>query len=224
MASPMGNDAQRARQRGSAVITRAQITRRASSDGVPARTVERDYVLAHVVAAVGDLGEDSPLIFKGGTALRLCHFEDYRYSADLDFSVAGATLEGALAAISRSLVSVSGTIEGLRLTDDRPPRIAYVGPLGRERALKLDLADDELVIETEHCGLIPRWPDLPTGGAVRCVLQRLQCRDLFDLHLLFEADVDAAEAAEVFEAKARQALGNGAQPACSRDGAAFQSG
>ena len=216
MASPMGADAQRTRQRGSAVITRAQITRRASRDGVPARTVERDYVLAHVVAAVADLDEDSPLIFKGGTALRLCHFEDYRYSADLDFSVTGAALEDALAAISRSLVSASGTIEGLRLTDDRPPRIAYIGPLGRERTLKLDLADDELVIETEQCGLIPRWPDLPADRAVRvytlleiageklrCVLQRLQCRDLFDLHLLFEADVDAAEAAEVFEAKAR---------------------
>ncbi len=82
MASPLGADAQRARQRGSAMITRAQITRRASRDGVPARTVEKDYVLAHIVAAVANLGEDSPLIFKGGTSLRLCHFEDYRYSAD----------------------------------------------------------------------------------------------------------------------------------------------
>ncbi len=198
------------------MITRAQITRRASRDGVPARTVEKDYVLAHIVAAVADLGEDSPLIFKGGTCLRLCHFEDYRYSADLDFSVDGVSLEEALAAISRALVSTSGSIEGLRLTDDRPPRIAYVGPLGRERTLKLDLADDELVIETEHRGLMPLWPDLPADRAVRvyplleiageklrCVLQRLQCRDLFDLHLLFEANVDAAEATEVFEAKAR---------------------
>lgn len=82
--------------------------------------------------------------------------------------------------------------------------------------LKLDLADDEIVIETEHCSLVPRWPDLPADRAVRvytlleiageklrCVLQRLQCRDLFDLHLLFESNVDPAEAAQVFEAKAR---------------------
>lgn len=216
MASPLGVHARGPRQRGPAMITRAQITRRASREGVPAQTVEKDYVLAHIVAAVAGLGEESQLIFKGGTALRLCHFEDYRYSADLDFSVTGASLEAALAAISRSLGSATGVIEGLRLTDDQPPRIAYLGPLGRERKLKLDLADDELVIETELRRLLPRWPDLPDDRAVRvytlleiageklrCVLQRLQCRDLFDLHLLFETEVDAAEAVVVFEAKAR---------------------
>ena len=69
------------------MINRAQITRRSAEDEVPARTVERDYVLAHIIAAVSNIQEESGLIFKGGTALRLCYFEDYRYSADLDFSM-----------------------------------------------------------------------------------------------------------------------------------------
>ncbi len=198
------------------MITRAQITRRASRDGVPARTVEKDYVLAHIVAAVGGLGEDTQLVFKGGTALRLCHFEDYRYSADLDFSVTDASVEDALAAISVALESAGGSIENLHLTEDCPPRISYLGPLGRERALKLDLADDEIVFQTERRGLLPHWSDLPSartvrvytlleiaGEKLRCVLQRLQCRDLYDLHLLFEAQIDAAESAEVFKAKAK---------------------
>lgn len=149
------------------MITRAHITRQASRDGVPARTVEKDYVLAHVVAAVAGLGSDSQLIFKGGTALRLCHFEDYRYSADLDFSVTDISLDDALDAISLALGSAGGSIEGLRLTDDSPPRIAYLGPLGRERALKLDLADDEVVLHTEYRGLLARWPDLPEAETVR---------------------------------------------------------
>jgi hypothetical protein len=55
------------------MITKAQITRRASKEGVSARTVERDYVLAHVVAAVATSK-------KGGTALRMCHFKEFRYS------------------------------------------------------------------------------------------------------------------------------------------------
>ncbi len=198
------------------MITRAQITRRASQDGVPARTVEKDYVLAHVVAAIAGLGEDSKLIFKGGTALRLCHFEDYRYSADLDFSLAGASIEEALATVSLALSSAGGSVEDLHLTDDSPPRIAYTGPLGRQRTLKLDLADDEIIFHTERLALLPRWPDLPkdetvcvytllevAGEKLRCVLQRLQCRDLFDLHLLFETGVDAAEAVEVFHSKVK---------------------
>ena len=56
------------------MTNRAQITQRAARDGVPAATVERDYVLAHVIAALGTLGDGHGLVFKGGTALRLCYF------------------------------------------------------------------------------------------------------------------------------------------------------
>jgi len=139
------------------MINRAQITRRSADDEVPARTVERDYFLAHIIAAVSNIQEGSGLVFKGGTALRLCYFDDYRYSAD------------------------------------------------------------ELILETEVQPLLRRWPDLPestkvlvyslreiAGEKLRCIIQRLQCRDLYDLHLLFEdADVDVEHAAEVFSQKAQ---------------------
>jgi len=130
------------------VITRAHITRRAARDNVPAITVERDYVLAHVIAGVATLEIDNGLVFKGGTALRLCHINDYRYSADLDFSLVSGSIEDGYEAITHVLARTGGSVQGLHLTDDEPPRIAYVGPLGRERTLKLDLADDELVLTT----------------------------------------------------------------------------
>jgi len=198
------------------VITRAQITRRADEDGVPARTVERDYVLAHIIAGLASLGRDTGLVFKGGTALRLCHFEDYRYSADLDFSILTGSSDDAYATLMETFDVTGGAASDLQLTDHEPPRVAYVGPLGRERTLKLDLADDELVLNTEIRTLIPRWPDLPpnvslpiytlteiAGEKLRCILQRLQCRDLFDLSLLLgEGQVDVMDAADVFRPKA----------------------
>lgn len=199
------------------MINKAHITRRAAQDSVAAKTVERDYVLAHIIAGVASLENDTGLVFKGGTALRLCYLDDYRYSADLDFSLLTGSIEDGYALISSGLERAGGSIQGLRLTDDEPPRIAYLGPLRRERTLKLDLADDELVLSTERQPLLPRWPDLPknvsvhiytlleiTGEKLRCVLQRLQCRDLFDLFLLFEdARVDASEAATVFALKTK---------------------
>jgi len=198
------------------MITRAQITRRADADGVPAITVERDYVLAHIIAGLASLGPDTGLVFKGGTALRMCHFDEYRYSADLDFSIIDGSKEDAYATIEKALAATGGTTGGLRLTDREPPKIAYVGPLGRERTLKLDLEDDELVLNTEVQTLLPRWDDLPADVSLsvytlteiaaeklRCIIQRLQCRDLLDLSLLLgDGQVDVVDAAAVFRPKA----------------------
>ena len=43
------------------MITAAPITQRAAEDEVNARTVERDYVLAHIIAGFAALGNDSPM-------------------------------------------------------------------------------------------------------------------------------------------------------------------
>ena len=93
------------------MITRQQIIGKADEDGVPASTVERDYVLAHCLVAVSRLPEAGSLVFKGGTALRMCYFDDYRYSADLDFSlIGGLTKAGALQAIDQALEMVKEEI------------------------------------------------------------------------------------------------------------------
>ncbi len=72
------------------VIHQNVIKRKADTDGVSAPNVERDYVLTHVLATLSGRDEEGQFVFKGGTALRLCYFGDYRYSADLDFSLATA--------------------------------------------------------------------------------------------------------------------------------------
>jgi len=52
------------------VLTRHVLTRRADTDGVDAAVVERDYVLAHVVAQFHHARPEDGgrLVFKGGTA------------------------------------------------------------------------------------------------------------------------------------------------------------
>ncbi|MXY90293.1 MAG: nucleotidyl transferase AbiEii/AbiGii toxin family protein [Gammaproteobacteria bacterium] len=180
------------------MITKSLLTRKAAEENLPAKTIERDYALAHLIAGIAALGNESGLVFKGGTAIRLCFLPEYRYSADLDFSVISGTKEEAYSSILKAFASVSGDISGLRLTDEMPPRISYFGPLGRERFLKLDVSVDELVLNTEVRTLLPHWPDLPAnsrlrvytlieiaGEKLRCLMQRTQCRDFFDLWVLF---------------------------------------
>lgn len=200
------------------MITSAVITRQADVDGVPAPTVERDYVLTHVLIGIANHPDAGRMVFKGGTALRLCWFDDYRYSADLDFSlVDDLTTTDALAIVGESLQATSASIgfPSLALTDDELPKISYRGPLGRESTIKLDLADDELVDRPIERPILARYGDQPeatirtydlpevTAEKLRCVIQRVQCRDLFDLHQLFVGNaITADEVWDLFECKA----------------------
>ena len=142
------------------MTNRAQITRQAARDGVPAPTVERDYALAHIVAAIGTLADGHGLVFKGGTALRMCYFEDYRYSADLDFSVVDGDLDGAYATIDTALATVSGAIDALRLTDGeaRYAASSAATPRPTESAAHRRFWNERLLVPGRSRG---------TGGATR---------------------------------------------------------
>ena len=219
MARGLALQHRRARPDGSALIARGLITRVADRDGVTAQVVERDYVLTHVVEALALLPAPGGLVLKGGTALRLCFYEDYRYSADLDFSLAGLEESEAIAVVREAL---AGTVARLELPllelSDPPAAIRYIGPLGRERTLKLDLATDELVLEAQASPLLLRYADQTAppprittytlrevaAEKLRCVIQRILCRDPFDLHhLLVQEGVDIDASWTLFEEKAR---------------------
>jgi predicted nucleotidyltransferase component of viral defense system len=203
------------------VIAKGAITERANAVRLPAQTVERDYILAQVCADIGVIA-DARLVFKGGTLLRLCHFDDYRYSADLDFSaVDGLSRAEAVDIVSTAASTCRDRIELPRLdvTDRQGGTawVAYIGPLGaRTRRIKLDVSDTELVESHRRLPLQPYWPDLSRDSAIegytldevaaeklRCIGERVQCRDLYDLDELLAADgVDALEAWHLYLRKA----------------------
>lgn len=100
--------------------------------------------------------------------------------------------------------------------DSTPDRVRR-GPLGaKPRPLKLDIADDELVEDTTTLPIVSRYPDQEprkclvytldevAAEKLRCVIQRLQCRDLYDLNeLLVVRGVDARAIWPLFKRKAR---------------------
>ncbi len=69
------------------MILHRDIIKIAEIQGVPKSTVDKDWVLGHFIDALFSIEElRTVLIFKGGTALRKCWFENYRFSEDLDFT------------------------------------------------------------------------------------------------------------------------------------------
>lgn len=204
------------------MLTSSNITRRADRDGVEASVAERDYVLAHIVAQLhrAKPTDGGQLVFKGGTALRLVHIGDYRYSADLDFTIVGGSVESANVAMKEVLEAACEHVGFPVLElDAESDRVAYIGPLGASklRYLKLDISDTEVVANVERRTILSGiWLDLPeafpfdvysvdeiAAEKLRCVIQRVQCRDLYDIFRLIEdMDVSLVEIYPLFVQKA----------------------
>jgi predicted nucleotidyltransferase component of viral defense system len=54
---------------------------------IPENTLERDYCIAWFLVGLSRSPLRNKLAFKGGTALRRCHFPECRFSEDLDFTL-----------------------------------------------------------------------------------------------------------------------------------------
>ncbi len=97
------------------MITRDEILTVAGETGLTPNVVEKDYVLGWLLAAVNaNATLSSSWVFKGGTCLKKCYFETYRFSEDLDFTLQDETqideafLKSQFSSISEWLYEESG--------------------------------------------------------------------------------------------------------------------
>jgi hypothetical protein len=69
------------------MILKKEVATIAEEKGVTPTTIDKDWVLGHVLDAIYSISIcRESLIFKGGTCLKKCYFPDYRFSEDLDFT------------------------------------------------------------------------------------------------------------------------------------------
>lgn len=169
------------------MIPRVALQERATEWGLSEEVVEKDYVLGWLLWGVGSA---PPLrdhwVFKGGTCLKKCFIETYRFSEDLDFTVLeGGPLEPVdllpvLSAVLDSVEQETGisvlsrppTVRMRRGEGSAEGRIYYTGPRRAPEVarVKLDLTRDETVIEAAARREIahPYEDELPDDGAVGC--------------------------------------------------------
>ncbi len=70
------------------MIGRDEIMRVAGDLSLRPEVVEKDYVLGWMLSGIFHDEILSPAwVFKGGTCLKKCFFETYRFSEDLDFTI-----------------------------------------------------------------------------------------------------------------------------------------
>ena len=69
-------------------MTRKDILKYANEQGVPPDTIDKDWVLSNFLKVLfSKEWAKQNLVFKGGTCLKKCYFENYRFSEDIDLTV-----------------------------------------------------------------------------------------------------------------------------------------
>jgi len=173
------------------LIDRGEILAVATDLGLSPEIVEKDYVLGWLLKGIyNHPALSSAWIFKGGTCLKKCYFETYRFSEDLDFTLNDVAhldegfLKRAFSEVGAKLYEDIGLqipSEQLRFDVYRNSRgglscegrLYYEGPLRRARStprIKLDLTVDELlVLPAVDRPVGHPYSDLPAGGiSARC--------------------------------------------------------
>jgi predicted nucleotidyltransferase component of viral defense system len=157
------------------VIDRLEVLEFSREVGLAPEIVEKDYVLGWVLGAIfNHPALQTDWLFKGGTCLKKCYFETYRFSEDLDFTLKnsdqlkGEFLGATFVEIADWVYEQSGiefprdTItfeiyENPRGKSSVQGRIGYRGPLQRRGSIpriRLDLTDDERIV------LEPVWREV----------------------------------------------------------------
>jgi predicted nucleotidyltransferase component of viral defense system len=169
------------------MIDKREILDTATALGLNPHVVEKDYVLGWLLWGIyGHKALSESWIFKGGTCLKKCFFETYRFSEDLDFTLTDpahvdtAFLAETFAAIGERVYETTGIelppdvqkfeiYENPRGQLSCQGRIGYRGPVSpRGKNLprvKFDLtADERVVLPPISAPVFHPYSDLPDDG------------------------------------------------------------
>lgn len=171
------------------MIDKREILEAASAFALLPGVVEKDYILGWLLAGINahpDLAES--WVFKGGTCLKKCYFETYRFSEDLDFTLRdeGHIDAAFLRRVLGEVVAWVADASGLLLPADQLSFDIYTNPRGRLSCqgkvgyrgpvppataaggwpkIKLDLtADEKLVLPAVRREVFHPYSDRPDEG------------------------------------------------------------
>ena len=169
------------------MISRVSLNERVQEWRLREDVIEKDYVLGWVLWGIGsEPALREHWVFKGGTCLKKCYIETYRFSEDLDFTLleGGPLAPDDVLPILRGLLDRVNQASGIDFSVEAPRlrlrpgrraaegRVYYIGPRGTPgpASIKLDLDGDESVLRpTEWRPIAHAYDDgLPEPATVQC--------------------------------------------------------
>ena len=154
------------------MIHKNEIRELATITNLEAHVIEKDYLLGWILAGIHQHEIGKTWVFKGGTCLKKCYFDTYRFSEDLDFTLRYSShidqqyLQKVFADISEWIYEEAGIdLPVDRMMFDVYPnsrgvsscqgRLFYRGPVSPSSPrqmprITLDLSVDEVIVML-HC-------------------------------------------------------------------------
>ena len=190
------------------MIKPGEIQKKSSAVKVRDQQIEKDYILSWILKGVSQHEQLSKnIVFKGGTVLKKVYFADYRFSEDLDFTLLDNDVsnEQIFEWFNETFEYVKEEANiHLAIIDYNEHEdgginfyISYVGPLGgfgNNKKVKVDISRSEkLEFESVIKSAIIEYSDEDEYNLLcysleellieklRCVMQRMQPRDYYDI-------------------------------------------
>lgn len=173
------------------MILAQEISKIASNLNLLSTTVEKDYVLSWVLYGISKNPQLSKWLFKGGTCLKKCYFETYRFSEDLDFTIPEGevytkdSIKNALNEVANIVYEETGinlkrlgveVEESINKRNNKTfiAKLTYLGPLNlpsrNSQRVKFDITNDEIVVDASDIReVFHPYSDAPNPGTkIRC--------------------------------------------------------
>jgi predicted nucleotidyltransferase component of viral defense system len=166
------------------MIPKQELLQIATDSNLSAQVIEKDYILGWLLAGISQhelLGKS--WVFKGGTCLKKCYFETYRFSEDLDFTLQNKAhldiqfLKITFSEIADWIYDMTGIelpVEKMAFEPYKDGscqgRIYYRGPIAPTSSrqmpkIKLDLTATELLVDLPILNFVKHpYSDLPNEG------------------------------------------------------------
>jgi len=199
------------------MIKPGEIDRNAIEKKVRAKQIEKDYVISWILWGFArNEFLNTNLVFKGGTCLKKMHFNDYRYSEDMDFTLRDdnssdaeilGNFQSSFAEIleeSRIKVEViEDSVENHERSGSLKFKVTYKATHGSGE-IKMDITRGETIeFDIEYRAVLNDYSDLEKEGEIRincyslkevliekmsALMGRTIPRDLYDFHYLVEEE------------------------------------
>jgi predicted nucleotidyltransferase component of viral defense system len=171
--------------------------------GLRDSVIEKDYVLGWLLWGIASVSElNNYWAFKGGTSLKKCYIDTWRFSEDLDFTVlpGGPTNPKTIEPLIVEVLERVGAASGIDFSIAKPVfkysekyiytegRIYYRGPLRARRParVKLDISGlEETVCSTVLRNISHTYSDVfPNKSQIRCysfeeIFAEMMCQHFF---------------------------------------------